>query len=126
MPSYFFGRIKESFRELISRIIRYSSFILVFFLAAIFVVLTEIEMNLKIIIITYYLGVYLLIKLRSNPYKCDTLSKDCNDTVRCDYNIANLYSKIVFMLFLFGGILSVIIVFFSVLNPIILPILQKK
>lgn len=140
MPSYFFWILtivlfaaglfigfkiqKESCKELISRLIRYFSFIFVFFLIIIFTVFSKIEMNLKIIILTYYLGVYLLIKLRSTLYKCDNSLKECKETIKCDYNISNLYSKIIFMLFLFGGILSTIIVFLSAIN-FILPKIHK-
>jgi hypothetical protein len=103
---------------------KYYSFVIVFIIAGSFAIFAPIDVNLKIIMITYCLGVYLLIKLRSASYECDNSLKDCKDTMRCDYNIAQLYSKIIYMLFLFGGILSIIFVLFKALNQFILPAFQ--
>lgn len=64
-----------------------------------------IDINAKFIILTFFIGIYILLRLRNNPNNCE--NSICKD-IRCDFTIAKLYCKVSYTLFLIGGIIAII------------------
>jgi hypothetical protein len=73
-----------------------------------------IDINAKFVILTFSIGIYILLRLRNNPNNCE--NSICKD-IRCDFTIAKLYCKVSYTLFLIGGLIAIIRVLSNSFHP---------